>query len=69
MKRRLLPIAALLCALPASGADLQLSQPVIHALTPMDSLPSTTALNAVLSCGCAPRSRRSVPRGRATTTT
>jgi hypothetical protein len=45
MSRRLLLAAALLCALPARGAETTLPDPVVNALTPIDSVPSTVALN------------------------
>lgn len=42
--------AALLCTLPASGQDIPpLPQPVINALTPMDTVPSTSELNNVFT--------------------
>lgn len=40
MKRRLLAIAAMLCALPASGGDAPPDPAVVEALTPIDGLPS-----------------------------
>jgi len=45
MKARLLATAALLCAMPASGQQVRLPQRQIEALTPFDSVPSTSALN------------------------
>ena len=37
---------AVLCALPAAASLAELTQPVINALTPIDSLPSSKQLNA-----------------------
>jgi hypothetical protein len=47
MKLRLVATAALLCALPAQGDDTMLSPGVINALTPIDTVPSKSSLNAV----------------------
>ena len=47
MKIRLVATAALLCALPASGQNAPLSQLEIHALTPIDTMPSTASLATV----------------------
>lgn len=40
MKRRLLTVAVLLSALPASGGDAPLDPALVEALTPIDGLPS-----------------------------
>lgn len=42
-----LSMVALLCALPASGQDSQLPQPVVDALTQIDAPPSTAVLDSV----------------------
>jgi hypothetical protein len=47
MKARLVAIAALVCAMPASGQRAALPQRQIDALTPFDSVPSTSVLNNV----------------------
>jgi len=49
MRGGLFATAALLCALPASGENLALSQMVINALTPIDTMPSETALATVFT--------------------
>lgn len=48
MKARGLIVACLLATLPAQGEDLMLSERAIHALTPIDSVPSKEALIALL---------------------
>lgn len=49
MRARLIACAALLCALPASGENAPLPQVVINALTPIDSMPSKSALATVFA--------------------
>jgi hypothetical protein len=46
MRLGLVPCAAVLCALPAYGEPTALPQSVVNALTPIDSVPSKSALNA-----------------------
>ncbi len=48
MRWRLIPIAALMCAMPAQGADVVLSQRAIDVLTPIDTLPSQAAVTDAL---------------------
>src|SRR5262249_28119860 len=49
MRARWIPIAAALCALPASGQSPQLPQLAIDALTSFDSLPPTSVLNSAFT--------------------
>ena len=45
MRLSAISCAVLLCALPADGSNALLTQPVIQALTSIDTIPSTVALN------------------------
>jgi hypothetical protein len=49
MRIGVISTAALLCALPASGQNVSLPQPVIDALTPIDSIPSAAELDNVFA--------------------
>jgi hypothetical protein len=49
MRIGVLSLAGLLCALPADGQNVFLPQPVVDALTPIDALPSSVALDTVFA--------------------